>query len=115
MTNEYYKNLSQQEKHALLLKHQLTYKPRIEALDAEKLLNELQNLSLEGLKTKINALSQEFAAVSEEATKITLPKAQSFSLPKPTLKTEDELDAYLKDLRNKLIDIIHKHGTVILK
>lgn len=115
MGNEYYKNLPQPEKHAILVRHQLTNKPIIEALDADKLLNEMQNLSLDGFKTRISALPQQFASASEEATRIALPKAQSFSLPKPTLKSEGELDEYLNDLRKNIIQIIQKHGIVILK
>lgn len=113
--NIYFQKLSQPERHSIFLKHQLTSPPDVEELDAVKLINELSHTSLEALSTKIVALPNLFAAASEEIIRKALPKVQSYTIPKPHLNNEQELDKFLSELKTELSSIIKNHGSVILK
>lgn len=113
--DEYFRQVPPDEKNAILKRHQLLAKPELKATDAAGLLAHLQKLSLETWQTKMAALPSQFEAARSEAIDIAAPKAQSFSLPKRTLNTAAELDAYLTDLRTQLEELLQTGSAIILK
>jgi hypothetical protein len=114
MHNEYYNKLEQPDKHRLLSTHQLLYKPEVKTLDAQGLLNQLRNVSIDAINTRKAALSGRFQAVENEATKLAEPKAQNYSMPKRTLKSQDDINTYIAELKKELEELLKKSSAVIL-
>lgn len=84
--NEYFKKLTPEQKHSILVKHQLLVKPEIKSLDAHALLIQLQKASLYTWDTKIAALPGQFQSALEDAILLSAPQAKTYSLPeKPSV------------------------------
>lgn len=113
--NEYFGKLTPEQKHPILVRHQLVAKPEIKPVDAQGLLNQLQKASLDGWQTKIAALPGQFQAAVDEAVQLLAPQAKAFYLPKRTLKNQADIDAYLADLKTKLEAALQDASSVILK
>lgn len=114
-SNEYFKKLTPEQKHEILLKHQLLTKPEIISLDAQGLLFQLQKASLYTWDTKIAALPGQFQSALEEAIQLAEPKAQTYSLPRNTISNQADIDAYLAALKTALETLLQKSSSIILK
>ena len=112
--NEYFGNLTPEQKNEILRQHQLLAKPEIKSYDARELLNQLTGISLEAWSDKVTALPSKFQQALEDAIKLSAPKAGTYALPKSTIRNEAELDKYLDKLRNEIKDLLN-NGDVILK
>ncbi|MEJ7828171.1 MAG: hypothetical protein WKF91_08250 [Segetibacter sp.] len=112
---EYFDKLSPEQKHSILAKHQLLAKPEIKSLDAHGLLLQLQKASLYTWDTKIAALPGQFQSALEEAIQLAAPKAKTYSLPRTTIKTNDDIDTYLKELKIELEALLKESNSIILK
>ena len=113
--NEYFGKLTPEQKHPILVRHQIVAKPEIKPVDAQGLLNQLQKASLDGWQTKIAALPGQFQAAVDEAVQLLAPQAKAFYLPKRTLNNQADIDAYLADLKTKLEEALKDASSVILK
>lgn len=113
--SDYFKKLLQEQKHSILTKHQLLAKPDIKLLDAHGLLNQLHKSSLENWDTKIAALPGQFGSALDDAIVLSEPKAKTFSLPRRTINTPAEIDAYLADLKTELEGLLKDAKSIILK
>ncbi|MGI9159499.1 MAG: BREX system P-loop protein BrxC, partial [Saprospiraceae bacterium] len=114
-TNEYFSKLTPEQKHPILVRRQLLAKPEIKPLDAQGLLHQLQKASLDGWHTKIAALPGQFQTAIDEAVQLLAPQAKSFFLPKRTLNTQADIDAYVADLKRQLEAVLKDAIAVILK
>ena len=113
--NEYFSKLDQPVKYGILGRNQLHHQTEIKKLEPQALLNHLNKLSLDTWQTKIAALSGQFQSALEEAITLSAPKAEIYSLPKRTLKSEAEIDAYAEEVKTAMKEIIRKAGSIILK
>ena len=113
--NQYFIKLTPEQKHTILVNHQLLAKPELKAKDSKGLLNELQKVSLSAWETKIAALPGQFQSAIEDAIKLIEPKAKEYKLPKRTIKSKEELEEYLTELRTSLEDLLESGESVILK
>ncbi|MFA7139414.1 MAG: BREX system P-loop protein BrxC [Proteiniphilum sp.] len=113
--NEYFAKLTQEQKHAILLKHQLLSKPDIKELDAKGLLNVLNKASLSTWETRIAALPGQFQSALEDAVLLSVPQAVTYSLPKKTLTSQVEIDHYVTELKAELEELLKKSSSIILK
>ncbi len=113
--NEYFNKLSPEQKHAILSKNQLLHQTEIKKLEPQALLNHLNKLSLDTWQTKIAALSGQFQSALDEAIKLSAPKAEVYNLPKKTLNSEADIDAYVEEVKTEMKEIIRKAGSIILK
>lgn len=114
-TSEYFEKLSPEEKHKILLRNQLLHQYDAKRLQAQPLANHLRKISLDDWKTKISALDSQFQDAKEEAVNLSSPKSEFYKLPKRTLESEDEINTYVEEIRNDLVEIIKKSGSIILK
>jgi len=114
-TNDYFKKLSPEEKHSILVKHQLLVKPEIKAMDAQTLLNQLKRESLYTWDTKRAALSGQFESALNDAILLSAPQATTYSLPRRTIKKQEDIDTYLEDLRLELKSLLENSSSIILK
>lgn len=113
--NDYFKKLSQPQKHTILAKHQLVRKPEIISLEANTLLNELQQSSLSMWETRIAALPGQFDTALEEAIKFSVPEAETFSLPRRTINTIADVEAYVDEIKKELEKLVKSGKSIILK
>ena len=113
--NQYFIKLTPEQKHAILLKHQLLAKPEIKPIDAAGLLNSLRKVSLDGWQTKIAALQGQFQAALNDAIALSAPEAKSFSLPRKTLSSQVDIDNYIAELKSSLEELLQNASSIILK
>lgn len=113
--NVYFNKLSPDQKYSILVKHQLLVKPEIKALDAHALLNQLQKASLYTWDTKIAALPGQFQSALDDAIQLSAPQAKTFSLPRRTITSQAEIDAYIAELKTELENLLKDSSSIILK
>ncbi len=114
-TNNYFEQLSPEDKNQILRNNQILKKPEIIDHDAASLRNSLSNTSLDAWQTKISALPSQFDNALAEAVKISEPKAESYSLPRKTLSSSADIDSYIKNLQQKLEEMLKSAKSIILK
>lgn len=113
--DDYFGQLTPEQKHGILKRHQLLVKPELIDHDPRGLANSLSKVSLEAWQTKMDALPSQFDNAVSDAVKLLEPKAQDFSLPRKTLTTADEIDTYVETLRTQLKDMLENAKSIILK
>jgi hypothetical protein len=113
--NEYFSKLAPEQKHPILVRHQLIAKPELKPLDAQGLLLQLQKISLDGWHTKIAALPGQFQAAVDEAVQLLAPQAKAFYLPKRTLNNQADIEAYVAELKTQLEAALKDAASIILK
>jgi len=74
----------------------------------EELLASLEEISLADWATRRDALPRRFSNALEEAAKLLEPKAVRVTLPSATIRTEEELLAWLKEVEGKLREQLSK-------
>jgi hypothetical protein len=113
--NQYFLKLTPEQKHEILVKHQILAKPEIKPMDATSLLNQLQKASLYVWDTKIAALSGQFQSALDDAIVLAAPKATSFCLPKRTISNQADIDTYITELKSELEELLQNSSSIILK
>ena len=113
--NKYFNKLTPEQKHTVLMRNQLLWKPEIKDLDARGINNELKNNSLDQWATKIAALPEQFRSALEEAMKMAVPDARSYKLPKQTISNKIELTGYLESVKADIEKLLDEGNPVILK
>jgi len=114
-SNPDWQQLEPEQKHAFLLPHQLTEatQPKINLKDTDAIIQTLQNLSLTALSDRIAALPARFDSVAAEATTLIVPEAQFLQVPRRTLRTPEEIDAWADEVKQQLKDALTKGPVVI--
>ncbi len=113
--SEYFKKITQPQKHSILAKHQLLLKPEMKDMDAHALLNQLQNASLYTWNTKIAALTGQFQSAMEDAVLLSAPQAKTYSLPRKTISNQAEINSYVAELKTELETLLKESSSIILK
>ncbi len=109
-----WEHLSPADRQALTDKHQLGPITELNIGTDAALLDALDAAPLAAWENRIAALPARFARAREEAARILEPKAVRVR-PKPaTLKTVDEVDAYLAELRNEIMEHVDAGRPVLL-
>ena len=114
-TNSFFLKLTPEQKRVILLKNQLLNKPEVKDYDSRGLLNALNHTSLESWQTKIAALSSQFDNALSQAVLLLEPKAVGYSVPRKTLSSQPEIDNYIKELKEKLEELLKNAKSIILK
>lgn len=114
-SNQYFNKLTPEQKHSILVKHQILLKSEIKTLDANALLNQLQKASLYTWDTKIAALSGQFQSALEDAILLSAPQAKTYSLPRITILNQADIDDYVAELKTELEKLLKESGSIILK
>jgi len=113
--NEYFKKLTPDQKHSILIKHQLLTKPETKVLDSLALLNQLNKASLYTWDTKRAALPSQFQSALEDAVLLSVPQTKTYSLPRKTITTQVEIDSYVAELKAELEALLKESSSIILK
>jgi len=99
-----WQQLSQEQRHDFLADNRLTaaHAPEISLGSTEEVLETLSHVRPDALADRIAALSSRFDEVLVSAAEAMEPAIQFVSLPRRTLKSEDDIDAWLEDARREL-------------
>jgi len=87
-------------------------KPDVSTDDA--LVNQLDTKPLSGIRTEIAALPARVAEAIEEAARKLEPKVRAITIEKTTLRSEDDVNAWVERQRTALIEAVKK-GPVLIK
>ncbi|MCH8474945.1 MAG: BREX system P-loop protein BrxC [Opitutales bacterium] len=109
-------SLTPDEKHGILLPQNLTEatQPKVELSDQSAILQTLSGISVSALADRVAALPARFDQALQEAAKIKEPTAQVVYLQNATLKTEEEIDAWVEKTRGQLKKALND-GPIIVR
>lgn len=108
-----WQRLTPEQRYELLTKNRVRTLPPVEVGTTEEILSTLGTVKLSELRAISDALSARFNNAVTDAAKLLEPKAQTVSLPSVTVKNEAELQAWLDDVRARVLAKL-KEGPVIL-
>jgi hypothetical protein len=114
-SNPYFSKLTPEQKHQIFARHNILKEKEIKPLNAQDLAFTLSKTPLPGWKDAISALPPRFQAALTEAVQLAEPKAATYTLPRKTLSSPAEIDAYLNELRSHLQTLIQDAKSIILQ
>lgn len=104
-----------EEQRAYILRHcSLDELPAVSLGTTEDLLRTLDAVPLEVWQTRIDAVATQADRAREEAAKLLAPKAKRVHAPSATLRTRDEVLAYLAAWQRELLDHVEQGTPVIV-
>ena len=105
-----WQQLTPDQKNVLLSKQQLTIsdRPKVEVQSTDEVLDTLGRFNLSGFADRVAALSARFDNVTGGAAELCEPRIQFMRLPRRTLKTDDEIDAWVEDVKGRLKAALNK-------
>jgi hypothetical protein len=112
--NDLWNRLSQSDQEEIIRNVGLLppVKPVISTDDA--LANQLDTKPLSGIRTEIAALPALVAQAIEQAARLLEPKVRAIAIEKTTLRSEDDVNAWVERQRTVLIEAVKK-GPVLIK
>jgi len=110
-----WKKLTPEQRNTLLVEQKLTLAetPEIKVANTDDVLVTLERMSLSALTDRVAALSSRFDAVLVAAAELMEPEAQFIKLPQRTIKTEQEIEKWLDDVKKQIQKAL-KSGPVII-
>jgi len=110
-----WQQLDPEQRNSLLAEQKLTLAnaPKINVANTEEIVATLERITLSALTDRVAALSSRFDAVLVGAAELMEPKAQFVKLPNRTIKTEQDIDAWLNDAKAEIQKAL-KNGPVII-
>jgi hypothetical protein len=111
--NDNWKKLASIQQQQILVSEGIDSMPTLDVSDDTALLRCLEECSLASWKTRSNALPQQFANAALAAAKLLEPKTQRVHLTSGTLKSEQEVKAWLRDTEKNLLAKL-KNGPVVV-
>jgi hypothetical protein len=110
---ENWQKLDEGKQQAILAETGLTRIEKGLTGNAEQVLISLGKVSLESWKTRTAALPQQFSEARRRADKLFEPKTQHIALSSGTLKTPEDVEAWIERTRNDLLNRIEDGPIVI--
>lgn len=107
--------LEPEQKNNLLADQLLTLKhrPEIRVQTTEDILSTLNKVGLSSLRDRVIALPGRFEQIVVQAAELLEPKAQFVQVPRRTLKTEEDIDAWVEEVKGQLKAALDKGPIVI--
>ena len=112
-SNETWGNLKAAQQKAILEDAGIATAPKLDVGDDEALLQCLESCPLDSWKVKTTALPQQFIQALLTAAKLLEPKTQHVHLTSPTLKTAEDVKAWVSGKEKELLTHIKKGPVVI--
>ncbi len=88
-------------------------RPKVEVQTTNDVLATLDKVSLSMFADRVAAMPARFNNVATKAAELLEPEAQFIQVPRRTLKTEEDVDAWLEDVRGQLKTALEKGPIVI--
>ena len=97
----HWKELSPEQRHGLLSDQNLhaAARPDVKVQNPEQVISTLVRTSLARFSDQVAAISSRFNSVSDSAAKLCEPEAQFIHLPRRTLKTEEDIDSWIEEVK----------------
>jgi len=110
-----FQQLEQDQRHELRLSQQLVEgaKPLIEVENTAAVLKSLNANGISALRDRVAAMPSRFDKVMFESAKLLEPEVEEVSLPSRMLKTDDDIQEWLKEAE-KILQAKIKRGPVIV-
>jgi len=110
-----WQQLDPEQKNSLLSKQKLTLvdAPEIKLASTEEVVSTLQRISISAFGDRVAAMPSRFDAVLVAAAELMEPEAQFVKVPRRTIKTDQDIDAWLNDAKTE-IQKAFKNGPVIV-
>ncbi len=111
-----WQELEPEQRNQLLSKQRLTLKdiPEVKVATSDEVLTTLSGIGLSAFVDRVAALNSRFDAVLVSTAELCEPKAQFIEVPHRMLKTEDEIDGWLKEVKEQ-INAALKQGPVVIR
>lgn len=103
-----WQQLEPEQRNQLLSEQRLTLsdKPDINLASTDTVLSSLDKVSLAMLADRVAALPARFDNVAAAAAELMEPQVQFIQVPRRTLKSEAEIDSWIEDVRQQLIEAL---------
>lgn len=88
-------------------------RPNVEVQSTTDVLNTLEQCTLSMFTDRVAAMPSRFDRVAEEAAELCEPQAQFIQVPRRTLKTDAEIDAWVDDVKHQLKEALQQGPVVI--
>jgi hypothetical protein len=110
-----WKQLEPEQRNSLLAAQKLTLTdaPKVQVANTDEVLATVDRLSLGSFADRVAAIDSRFDAVLVAAAELMEPKAQFVKLPTRTIKTDEDIEAWLLDAKQTIAQALKK-GPVIL-
>ena len=110
-----WQQLEPEQRNSLLATQKLTLSdaPKVQVGNTEEVLAPVDRLSLSSFTDRVAAIDSRFDAVLVAAAELMEPKAQFVKLPSRTIKTDEDIEAWLADAKLTIAQAL-KQGPVIL-
>lgn len=111
-----WQQLEPEQRNELLAVQKLSaaHQPKVEVQTTVQVLATLRRLPISQFADQIAALPGRFSTVLEQAAELCEPEAQFVSIPRRTLKTAEEIDAWVDEVRAQLKGALEK-GPIVLR
>ncbi|MDX2030912.1 MAG: BREX system P-loop protein BrxC [Blastocatellia bacterium] len=111
-----WQQLEPEQRNELLAAQKLTLSqaPAINVATTDEIIATLNQVTLPALSDRVAAMSSRFDAAQVRAAELMEPEAQFLRLPSRTIKTDDEIDAWLEDAKKEIQSAL-KLGPVIIR
>jgi len=111
-----WKQLEPEQRHKLLSEQKLTEadRPKVGVQTIEDIVHSLQRMPLPMFSDRLVAMNSRFDIVLEGATELMEPETQFIQVPRRTIKTEKDIDAWLEDVKQQL-KVALEQGPIIIR
>jgi hypothetical protein len=116
LADENWQQLEPEQKNKLLAGQKLSgvCQPKIEVQTTHQILATLRNLSLGQFTDQIAALPGRFNKVQEQAAELCEPEVQFIAVPRRTLKSVEDIDLWLNEVKDQLNTGL-KDGPIVIR
>lgn len=113
--DENWQKLEPEQRNQLLSEQKLTLsdQPEFNLASTETILATLDKQPLSSLTDRVIALPARFDNIAMDAAELMEPQAQFIQVPRRTLKTEDEIDAWVDEVKQQLMAALDQGPIVI--
>ena len=98
--SDVWRKLSAEQRDELIQRFNLQKPAPIKVANEDEIYFTLRENSLANRQNIVDALPQRFQSALEEATRLLMPKATRVSLPTATISNEEELEAWVGEVRS---------------
>src|SRR5439155_14708702 len=112
-TSDTWKNLTAEQRQEFESRFALNDLPAADVSSESALIASLDAYDVDRWKMLIEAIPQRFANALQEGARLLAPKATTIRLPRATLRSEEEVDAWLKTTGAELKEKVKKGPLII--
>jgi hypothetical protein len=89
-------------------------RPKVEVQSTSDVLTTLDNCALSMFADRVAAMPARFDNVASGAAELCEPQAQFIQVPRRTLKTDEEIDAWVDDVKQQLKAAL-QNGPIVIR